>query len=142
MAMHHPLKPRILCIDDEAPVGELLRCLLEKSGDLVVEVETSSINAVNRAKAFRPDLVFMDIRMPGPDGFAVARDLRREPWLRHRPILFYTGMSNMEESVQKLWRTGPTEFLEKGVPACVIEQTVRRILAERLKLYQASKARK
>jgi hypothetical protein len=46
----------------------------------------------------------------------------------------------MEESVQKLWRTGPTEFLEKGVSGAVIEQTVRRILAERIKLFQAAKA--
>ena len=137
--MNSALKPRILCIDDEAPVGVLLRHMLERTGDFVVEVETKSIVAVNHARQFRPDLVFMDIKMPGPDGFAIARDLRREPWLRHRPIVFFTGLSNMEESVRKVWRSGPTEFLEKGVSSGVIEQTVRRILAERIALYHASK---
>src|SRR5277367_5372693 len=87
-SMHHTLKPRILCIDDEAPVGELLRILFEKTGDFHVAVETKSVAAVNRARQFRPDLVFMDSRMPGPDGFARARDFRREPGLCHRPIIF------------------------------------------------------
>jgi CheY-like chemotaxis protein len=137
--MHHPLKPRILCIDDEAPVGELIRTLFESTGDFVVGVETKAIAAVNRARVFRPDLVFMDIKMPGVDGFALARDLRQEPWLRHRPILFFSGLSNVEDSIQKAWRSGPTEFLEKGVAASVIDQTVRRILAERLKQYHAVK---
>jgi CheY-like chemotaxis protein len=113
--------------------------MLERTGDFIVEVETKAIVAVNHARMFRPDLVFMDIKMPGPDGFALARDLRREPGLRHKPIIFFSGMEHMEEAVQKIWRTGPTEFLEKGVSNAVIEQTVRRILAERIALYRASK---
>jgi CheY-like chemotaxis protein len=133
------LKPRILCIDDEAPVGELLRQMFEKTGEFVVEVETKSIAAVNHARQFRPDLVFMDIKMPGPNGLTIARDLRKEPWLRDRPIVFFTGLSNMDESVKQVSRTGPTEFLEKGVSSGVIMQTVCRILSERLALYRATK---
>jgi len=135
--MDHLLIPRILCVDDEASVGELLRSLLEPSGDFRVEVETKAIAAVNRARMFRPDLVFMDIKMPGRDGFAIARDIRLEPWLRHRPIIFFSGVENVEESVQRAWRSGPTEYLPKGVALSVIEQTVRRILAERIKQYHS-----
>jgi len=111
--------------------------LLEPSGDFRVEVETKAIAAVNRARMFRPDLVFMDIKMPGRDGFAIARDIRLEPWLRHRPIIFFSGVENVEESVQRAWRSGPTEYLPKGVALSVIEQTVRRILAERIKQYHS-----
>lgn len=118
-------------------MGELLRSLLEPSGDFRVEVETKAIAAVNRARMFRPDLVFMDIKMPGRDGFAIARDIRLEPWLRHRPIIFFSGVENVEESVQRAWRSGPTEYLPKGVALSVIEQTVRRILAERIKQYHS-----
>lgn len=140
--MNHPLKPRILCVDDEPSAGELLRCLLEKTGDFVVEVETKSMTAVTHARQFRPDLVIMDIKMPGPDGFAVTRDLRLEPALRHKPVLFFSGMTDREDSVRAAWRNGPTEFLEKGVPASTIEETVRRILAERIKQYRAATATK
>jgi len=138
-SMHHPLRPRILCVDDEAPVCELMRCLLERSGDFTVDVETNSKAAMERARLFRPDLVLMDIRMPGVDGFTLARIFRQEPALRHRPILFFSGMPCAEDMVRKIWRTGPTEYLEKGASADVIEQTVRRILGERLKQYQAAK---
>jgi CheY-like chemotaxis protein len=113
--------------------------MFERTGEFVVEVETKSIAAVNHARRFRPDLVFMDIRLPGPDGITLARELRREPWLRDRPIVFFTGVANMEPLVRKVRDTGPTEFLEKGVSSSVIVQTVRRVLAERLELYRASK---
>ena len=138
LSLYNPLKPRILCIDDEAAVGEFLKCMLESTGDFHVEVETKAIGAVGHARQFRPDLVILDIKMPGPDGFALARDLRREPWLRHKPIVFYSGMTNTEDAVRKAWQDGPTEFLEKGVAPPVIEETVRRILSERIALFQAS----
>jgi CheY-like chemotaxis protein len=137
--MNHPLKPRILCIDDEAPVCELMRCLLERSGDFTVDVETNSRTAVERARVFRPDLVLMDIRMPGMDGFTLARMFRQEPALRHRPIVFYSGMPDVEQMVRKVWRGVPVDCLEKGASADVIEETVRRALHERLKQYQAAK---
>jgi PleD family two-component response regulator len=137
--MNHPLKPRILCIDDEAPVCELIRCLLERSGDFTVDVETNSKTAMDHARVFRPDLVLMDIKMPGLDGFTLARIFRQEPALRHRPILFFSGISNAGEMVRKVCRTGSLECLEKGVSVDIIEQTVRRILDERLKQYLAAK---
>jgi len=98
------------------------------------------MTAIARARMFKPDLVLMDINMPGRDGFALAREIRLEPWLRHRPIIFFSGVANVEESVQKAGRSGPTEFLPKGVSLSVIEQTVRRILAERIELYTAFRA--
>jgi len=140
--VHHPLKPRVLCIDDEPSAGHLLQCLLEKTGDFVVGVETKSIDAINKARLFRPDLVIMDIKMSGPDGFMVTRNLRQEPALRHKPVLFFSGMPDVEDQVKAAWRSGPTEYLEKGVPAATIEETVRRILAERIKQYHAALAAK
>jgi CheY-like chemotaxis protein len=131
-------KPRVLFIDDEPTVGTLVSTILQRTGEITVEVETKSIAAVEHARKFRPDLVIMDIGMPGANGFAVAQNLRHEPGLRHRPILFFSGMTNVEESVRRAWRSGPTEFLEKGVSAEIIESTVRRILAERIELYRAS----
>jgi CheY-like chemotaxis protein len=95
-------------------------------------VETSANKAVDHARIFRPDLIFMDIKMPGPDGFALARELRQQAWLCHRPIIFYSGLVNVEELALKAGLGGPTQFLPKGVPLSVIEQTVRRFTAERL----------
>jgi CheY-like chemotaxis protein len=129
-------KPRILCIDDEPSVGELLRSCLEGSGDFLVEVETNALKAVQHARVFKPDLVVMDIKMPGRDGFDLVREIRQEPWLRHRPIIFFSGLTDVEEASLKAGIGGPTEFLQKGVPLSVIEQTIRRSAAERLALFK------
>ncbi len=117
-----------------------MRRLLEGTGDFIVEVETKAITALHHAETFRPDLIIMDVNMPGPDGFALARNIRREPWLRHRPIVFFSGMSDLEKPLQAAWRAGPTEFLQKGVSPDVIVETIQRILAERITLYRASLA--
>jgi two-component system response regulator MtrA len=129
------LKPRILCIDDELIVGEMLRRWLEAKGDLHVECETKGIDAAASLRKFKPDLIIMDINLPGRDGLAIARDLRTEPWIRHRPVLFYSGVSCVEEAALQAGADGPTKFLKKSVPLSVVEATVRDFLVERLGLY-------
>jgi CheY-like chemotaxis protein len=129
------LKPRVLCIDDEPLVGEMLRRWLEASGDFHVECETNPFEAADSLRMFKPDLVIMDINMPGRDGLEIARQLREEPWIRHRPIIFYSGMSRVEEAALKAGGDGPTKFLQKGAPMSVVEKIVRDFLAERLMLY-------
>lgn len=130
--MRHQLKPRVLCIDDESSVGDLLWSILEGIGDFLVEMETDANRAIHHARIFRPDVIFMDIKMPGRDGFALVREIRQEPWLCHRPIIFYTGLPNVEEASMKAGLGGPTAFLQKGVPFSVIEQTVRDFVPEHL----------
>ena len=79
--------------------------------------------------------------MPGRDGFDLVRELREEPWLRHRPVIFYSGLPNVEELALKVGLGGPTEFLPKGVPLSVVEEAVRRCAAERLDVFKASLSR-
>ena len=110
-------------------------------GDFVVEVETKSMAAVNHARQFRPDLRLRTSKCRA-GWLCRDADLRLEPALRHKPVLFFSGMTDREDSVRAAWRNGPTEFLEKGVPASTIEETVRRILAERIKQYRAATATK
>lgn len=130
------LKPRILCIDDEFSVGDLLRSFLERTGDFLVEVETNAFRAVDHARIFKPDVILMDVKMPGRSGIDLVREIRETPWLRHRPIIFLSGVPNVEEPSLKAGLGGPTEFLQKGVPLSVIEQTIRRLAAERLDLFK------
>jgi CheY-like chemotaxis protein len=131
------LKPRVLCIDDELMVGQFVQDALERTGEFIVKTETDPFAALDTARAFRPDVLFIDINMPGRDGLAVARQIRQEPWLRHRPIIFFSGMSEKAEAALKAAGDGPTEFLQKGVPLSVIVETVQRVASERLQLYKA-----
>ncbi|MDB6151153.1 MAG: hypothetical protein JWQ44_2601 [Chthoniobacter sp.] len=131
------LKPRVLCIDDEPAIGELLHAILEETGNFQVEFETNSLQSLVAAQRFQPDLFIIDVNMPGQNGFEVARQLRQEPWLRQRPIIFFSGTNFAPETLRKAAEGGPTEFLAKGVPLSVIVETVTRATLERVQLYQS-----
>ena len=137
-SVYHRLKPRILCIDDEPEVGHLIRSWFEGRGEFHVAVETNALNAIRRSRLFRPDLLVLDIKMPEHDGLAIAREIRCEPWLRHRPILFYTGVLNAQESSLHAGAGGPTQFIQKATPLREVEKIVRSLLAERIEFYRKS----
>jgi two-component system alkaline phosphatase synthesis response regulator PhoP len=136
----HQLKPRILAIDDETVVGDLLRALLNQTGEYIVEVETDAFRALQRARVFKPDLLIMDVNMPGRSGVEIARMIRNEPWLCHRPILFFTGMVGAERTALKSASEGPTKFLLKGEHPRTILATVEALVEERLSQYRAALA--
>jgi CheY-like chemotaxis protein len=123
------LKPRILSIDDEPGVGALLKHIFEDTGRYAVAVESDPFRAVWRARAFKPDILLIDINMPGQTGIEIAMQLRKEPWLRYRPIIFFTGLETRETPRSLALGDGPTEFLAKGVPSQLIVATVDRLLA-------------
>lgn len=123
------LKPRILCVDDDPGVGILLRRVFEETGRFHFAFETEPFHAVEAARKFRPDLLFVDINMPGQTGIQIATQLRREPWLRYRPIVFFTGLATRETPADLQLGDGPTEFLSKGVPTEAIVATADRLTA-------------
>ena len=68
----------VLIVDDEPPIVELLRFTLEDEHVRVVEAH-DGLEALDVARAERPDLIFLDVQMPHLNGFEVCRRLRREP---------------------------------------------------------------
>lgn len=115
VAVYRNFKPRVLCIDDESAGCDFLRAILDESGDFLVETGTDAFAALDLARRFKPDVVMLDINMPGQDGFSVARQFREEPWLRHRPIIFYSGREDQAIPLSA-GSGGPVEFLKKGGP--------------------------
>ncbi|MDB6150163.1 MAG: response regulator receiver protein [Chthoniobacter sp.] len=126
----HP-KPKVLCVDDEPAVGRLLKAVLELTGNFQLEWEGDALAAVEVAKRFEPDLIILDVNMPGQNGFAVARQLRDEPSLRHLPIIFFSGLLVDSEALRRASEDGPTTFLQKGVPLREILDTVTQVRIER-----------
>jgi CheY-like chemotaxis protein len=90
------LKPRVLCIDDDPGIGVLMSRLFEETGRFHFTFETEPFGAVGLARKFRPDLLILDINMPGQTGIQVASHLRSEPWLRYRPIVLFTALPTLE----------------------------------------------
>lgn len=100
-------KPRILIVDDEATFAKMLRFNLEVTGDYEVDCEHDSANVVPHALQFRPDLVLLDIVMPGLDGGSVKHQIESHPKLRNIPIVFVTALVSREDA-------GDGLFIESG----------------------------
>ncbi|WP_298334470.1 response regulator transcription factor [Ferrimicrobium sp.] len=110
---------RILVVDDELPITELLQMALNFEG-YDVGVAASGREALELTRTFRPDVIVLDVMMPGLDGFQVVKRLREER--DDTPILFLTARDSVEDRVEGL-RLGSDDYLTK--PFSLAELTAR-----------------
>jgi CheY-like chemotaxis protein len=80
---------RVLVVDDNQDAAEMLVAMLSAWGQQTA-VAYDGLQALAEAERFTPDVVFLDIGMPGLDGYETARRLRQEPWGRHATIVAVT----------------------------------------------------
>ncbi len=112
---------RVLLADDQALVRAGFRALLDSQSDIEVAGEASDgAEAVSQALALRPDIILMDIRMPGVDGLEAARRIAAEPSLDATRIVMLTTFE-LDEYVFEALRAGASGFLVKDTePADLI----------------------
>lgn len=122
-------KPRILVVDDEPNISGLVRFFLEKTQRFEVRVENRSALALSAARKFRPDMIVLDVDMPGKDGGDVALEIQADPMLRGLPILFFTGLVSAAEAGKRETVRGGMSFLAKPLNPKVLVETVDRMLA-------------
>jgi len=83
-------KKRVMLVDDDRDCRTVLKAILERLSIRVVEADDGA-QALQRARKRRPDLIVMDIRMPGMSGVEACRAFRKDAALRHIPILVLSG---------------------------------------------------
>jgi DNA-binding NarL/FixJ family response regulator len=119
---------RILIADDEALVRGGLRMILEAQSDLEVVGEASDgSEAVSRAHELAPDLILMDIRMPGLDGLAATRSLLAQD--THAPKVLVLTTFDLDDYVYEAIRAGASGFLLKSTPPRQLVEGVRTVMA-------------
>ncbi len=104
--------PEALVVEDDETLSRLLVRQLGGVG-IAARVAPSGTEAVARARIRRPDLLVLDVELPGGDGFFVVRTLREDPSLRTVPLLVYTAQDLTEADRERL-TLGPTRFLTKS----------------------------
>jgi twitching motility two-component system response regulator PilH len=106
---------RILVVDDSPVERHLLTELLIGQG-YKVTIATDGAQGVETAKRDQPDLVLMDVVMPGINGFQATRSLSRDATTRHIPVILCTSKS---EETDKIWgmRQGAQDYVTKPIDA-------------------------
>jgi DNA-binding NarL/FixJ family response regulator len=118
---------RVLVADDQALVREGFSVILDAYDDIeVVGDAADGFQAVERAREQRPDIVLMDVRMPGRDGIAAAREVLRE--LPATKVIMLTTF-DLNEYVYAALQAGASGFLLKDVPRAQLIDGVRAVAA-------------
>ncbi|EAR09148.1 hypothetical tryptophan-rich sensor protein [Reinekea sp. MED297] len=117
---------RILVVDDNAVNLKVTRALLRKSG-FQVDIASRGEDAIDSIRASVPDLVLMDIQMPGMDGLATTRLLRQDPDFRHLVIIGLTANVSKEDR-QACLDAGMNDYLTKPISLLKLSECLSRWL--------------
>jgi two-component system, cell cycle response regulator DivK len=120
------MKARILLIEDNEQNRYLLTFLLEQRGHEVVPAESGSLGLELAAKV-SPDLILLDIQLPGMDGYAVARALKSDPRLKSIPIVAVTSYAMVGDR-EKVLAAGAEGYIEKPIDPETFVPEVERFL--------------
>jgi two-component system phosphate regulon response regulator PhoB len=119
-------KENILIVDDEEDVLELVRYNLDKNG-YKVETAVTGEEALTKARAKLPDLVILDLMLPGIDGLEVCKKLKSDSKTEHIPIIMLTAKGEESDIVTGL-ELGADDYVTKPFIPKVLVARVRRIL--------------
>jgi len=121
-------KTKVLIVDDDIATSRLLAAGLEKTGSFSARVENVAERAASTAREYRPEMILLDVCMPGADGGDVAFRIHSDPTLRSTPIVFLTSLvSGREASTESVMRGG-YEFLPKPVSIAKVIKCIDRHL--------------
>ncbi len=90
-------RSRVLVIDDEPQITRIIRRVLERTSRYEVRTENEATRALAAAREFRPDVILLDVVMPGADGGEVAARIQQDPRLSEVPVVFLTGIVSPDE---------------------------------------------
>jgi two-component system, OmpR family, response regulator len=123
----------VLYVDDEPDIRLLVKLCLELSPGLCVELAASGTEALESARTLKPDLILLDVMMPGLDGAATLQQLRADPAFGHTPIAFVTAKA-MPAELERLRALGAADVIAKPFEPLKLATQVRalwqRVMAE------------
>lgn len=117
-------KGKILIVDDDPKLSRLISVFLGKVGGYVLCEENRPSAALYTARIFMPDLILMDVEMPGKNGGEVAAEIGNDPVLAKTPIIFVTSLVSKNEAGQYNGK----HFMSKPVDSQLLLKAVREIL--------------
>jgi signal transduction histidine kinase len=126
------MKSTVLIVDDNQSSREALESILSQEG-YALQMAENGLQALKQADALHPDLILLDVMMPGMDGFEVCRRLRSTPGLAEVPIIMLTALDDNASRLEGI-ESGADDFLTKPFERQELRARVRTIT--RLNRYQ------
>lgn len=124
--MRSSCEPLVLVVDDDAGQRCLTSAALQQGGFASLEAEDGE-RALSLFQREMPDLVLLDVIMPGLDGFAVCEALRRQPGGQDVPIIVVTSLDDLD-SIERAYAAGATDFITKPIQGLVLSHRIRHVL--------------
>lgn len=119
---------KIIVVEDDKFLSNVLNNKLNKDGYSVTTV-TDGNQAVPQIKAIKPDLVLLDLMMPGKDGFDVLTEVKADPEIAHIPIIVSSNLSQ-ESDQQKCIDLGAVDYIVKAnTPLFEVVEKIKKHLA-------------
>lgn len=118
----------VLVIDDSAEVGDTLKLNLEHGAGFTVLTAQDGKSGIRLAQKAVPDVIVLDVMMPGMSGGQVAEALREYNATRYIPIIFLTGMITRAELAEQGGEIGGELFLAKPVSSEELALTIHSVL--------------
>jgi CheY-like chemotaxis protein len=122
------MKRTVLSIEDTHGIRRLIRMTLEYDGLTVLEA-TDGLEGMAMARQHRPDLILMDVKMPGMDGITACKTLRADPALAHIPVVMLS-MADSQEHIAAGLAAGATSYLTKPFMPTALIQLVNTLIEE------------
>ena len=119
-------RKKLLIVDDEEPLTEMMRISLEALGNFRVRTENDPLRAVEVARRFQPDLIVLDLYMPELDGEGVIARIRNEPELAKIPVVFFSGYVSPSECTM----IGNCRLLSKMMTFDEVAASLKQALAD------------
>jgi len=120
------MSPKILIVDDEPNNLDVLHHCLQEAGFKVLAVESGEA-ALKRVNHIKPDLILLDVMMPGIDGFETCRRLKKKEVTKNTPIIFITGKTDSVDKIKGL-EIGAVDYISKPFQAVEVVARVNKHL--------------
>jgi DNA-binding response OmpR family regulator len=127
MGIQEEMSAKVLVIDDEAPIRLLCRVNLEAEGMEVIEAQDGTVG-VELARSERPDVILLDVMMPGMDGWEVLQALQAGEGTSEIPIVFLTARAELRDRAQGL-ELGGIDYVTKPFNPIDLAPLVNGLLA-------------
>jgi len=117
---------KILYVEDEPDIQAVARIALESVGGFTLVICSSGFEAIEKGPDFEPDLLLLDVMMPGMDGVSTLKELRKQPGLENTPAMFMTAKVRPSE-IDQLRKEGAIDVIPKPFDPMTLSENLKSL---------------